>query len=290
MIIPQIAENLTCSGELELPQICPACHGKTEIRQDNDVETLVCPNPECPAKKLKSFALFAGRDAMNIDGMSEMTLEKFIGRGFISEPADIFRLSVHRDEICKMDGFGEKSYNNLLESIERARHAEPARLLYSLGILNVGLSNARLICKHFDNDLEKVRRAGYEELTAIDGVGGVIAGSVCEYFSSDENNRIFDDLLKEVVIEKPEAAEARDGIAGKSFVITGSLHNFENRDALKTAIENAGGKVTGSVSSNTDYLINNDINSTSSKNKKAKELSVPIITEDEVMDLLGLKE
>ncbi|HAV00927.1 MAG TPA: DNA ligase (NAD(+)) LigA [Lachnospiraceae bacterium] len=290
MIIPQIAENLTCSGELELPQICPACHGKTEIRQDNDVETLVCPNPECPAKKLKSFALFAGRDAMNIDGLSEMTLEKFIGRGFISEPADIFRLSVHRDEICKMDGFGEKSYNNLLESIERARHAEPARLLYSLGILNVGLSNARLICKHFDNDLEKVRRAGYEELTAIDGVGGVIAGSVCEYFSSDENNRIFDDLLKEVVIEKPEAAEARDGIAGKSFVITGSLHNFENRDALKTAIENAGGKVTGSVSSNTDYLINNDINSTSSKNKKAKELSVPIITEDEVMGLLGLKE
>ena len=290
MIIPQIAENLTCSGELELPQNCPACHGKTEIRQDNDVETLVCPNPECPAKKLKSFALFAGRDAMNIDGLSEMTLEKFIGRGFISEPADIFRLSVHRDEICKMDGFGEKSYNNLLESIERARHAEPARLLYSLGILNVGLSNARLICKHFDNDLEKVRRAGYEELTAIDGVGGVIAGSVCEYFSSDENNRIFDDLLKEVVIEKPEAAEARDGIAGKSFVITGSLHNFENRDALKTAIENAGGKVTGSVSSNTDYLINNDINSTSSKNKKAKELSVPIITEDEVMGLLGLKE
>lgn len=290
MIIPQIAENLTCSGKLELPQSCPACHGKTEIRQDNDVETLVCPNPECPAKKLKSFALFAGRDAMNIDGLSEMTLEKFIGRGFISEPADIFRLSVHRDEICKMDGFGEKSYNNLLESIERARHAEPARLLYSLGILNVGLSNARLICKHFDNDLEKVRRAGYEELTAIDGVGGVIAGSVCEYFSSDENNRIFDDLLKEVVIEKPEAAEARDGIAGKSFVITGSLHNFENRDALKTAIENAGGKVTGSVSSNTDYLINNDINSTSSKNKKAKELSVPIITEDEVMGLLGLKE
>ena len=290
MIIPQIAENLTCSGKLELPQSCPACHGKTEIRQDNDVETLVCPNPECPAKKLKSFALFAGRDAMNIDGLSEMTLEKFIGRGFISEPADIFRLSAHRDEICKMDGFGEKSYNNLLESIERARHAEPARLLYSLGILNVGLSNARLICKHFDNDLEKVRRAGYEELTAIDGVGGVIAGSVCEYFSSDENNRIFDDLLKEVVIEKPEAAEARDGIAGKSFVITGSLHNFENRDALKTAIENAGGKVTGSVSSNTDYLINNDINSTSSKNKKAKELSVPIITEDEVMGLLGLKE
>ena len=290
MIIPQIAENLTCSGKLELPQSCPACHGKTEIRQDNDVETLVCPNPECPAKKLKSFVLFAGRDAMNIDGLSEMTLEKFIGRGFISEPADIFRLSVHRDEICKMDGFGEKSYNNLLESIERARHAEPARLLYSLGILNVGLSNARLICKHFDNDLEKVRRAGYEELTAIDGVGGVIAGSVCEYFSSDENNRIFDDLLKEVVIEKPEAAEARDGIAGKSFVITGSLHNFENRDALKTAIENAGGKVTGSVSSNTDYLINNDINSTSSKNKKAKELSVPIITEDEVIGLLGLKE
>ena len=290
MIIPQIAENLTCSGKLELPQSCPACHGKTEIRQDNDVETLVCPNPECPAKKLKSFVLFAGRDAMNIDGLSEMTLEKFIGRGFISEPADIFRLSVHRDEICKMDGFGEKSYNNLLESIERAKHAEPARLLYSLGILNVGLSNARLICKHFDNDLEKVRRAGYEELTAIDGVGGVIAGSVCEYFSSDENNRIFDDLLKEVVIEKPEAAEARDGIAGKSFVITGSLHNFENRDALKTAIENAGGKVTGSVSSNTDYLINNDINSTSSKNKKAKELSVPIITEDEVIGLLGLKE
>ncbi len=288
MIIPQIAENLTCSGKLELPESCPACRGKTEIRQENDVETLVCPNPGCPAKKLKSFTLFAGRDAMNIDGLSEMTLEKFIGRGFIAEPADIFRLSAHRDEICEMDGFGEKSYNNLAESIERARHVEPARLLYSLGILNVGLSNAKLICKHFDNDLEKVRKADPEELTAIDGVGGVIAGSVCEYFGSDENNRIFDDLLKEVIIEKPEAATVREGIAGKSFVITGSLHNFENRDALKTAIENSGGKVTGSVSSNTDYLINNDINSNSSKNRKAKELSVPIITEDEVTDMLGL--
>ncbi|MCR4657599.1 MAG: NAD-dependent DNA ligase LigA [Lachnospiraceae bacterium] len=288
MIIPQIEENLTGSGNLDIPENCPACGGSTEIRQDNDVETLVCVNPSCPAKKLKGFSLFVSRDAMNIDGLSEMTLEKFIGRGFISDYADIFRLSGHREEICTMEGFGEKSYNNLKESIDRARRAEPARLIYGLGIPNVGLSNAKLICRLFDDDIERIRKASVQELVAAEGIGEVIAESFCEYFKDENNNAGLDELLKELELVKKEKTEAREGILGKSFVITGSLHNFENRGALKEAIENAGGKVTGSVSSNTDYLINNDINSTSSKNKKAKELGVEIITEDDAVKMLGL--
>ncbi len=286
MIIPQIEENLTRSGNLPIPANCPACGGDTQIKQDNDVETLVCVNPSCPAKKLKSFTLFVSRDAMNIDGLSEMTLEKFLGHGFITEFADIFKLEAHREEIVSMDGFGEKSYNNLIESINRARKTDPARLMYSLGIPNVGLSNAKLILRLFGGELSRVREAGEEELTAAEGIGEVIARSVCDYFKDEENNRQLDDLLKEVLLEKKEEAEAKEGIAGKTFVITGSLHNYENRSALKEAIEMAGGKVAGSVSSNTDYLINNDINSTSSKNKKAKELGVAIITEDEATAML----
>ncbi len=287
MIIPQIEEDLTGSGNIRIPDSCPACGEGTEIRQDNDVEVLICPNPSCPAKKLKGFVLFVSRDAMNIDGLSEMTLEKFIGRGFISEPADIFRLHRYRDEICNMDGFGEKSYNNLIESIEKARHIETARLIYSLGIPNTGLSNARLICRHFGDDLNRIRKASEEELTLIGGIGEVIAGTFSSFFRDAENNRVLDDLLSEVIIEKSGDSGQIEGIAGKTFVITGGLHNFSNRSELKDAIEKAGGRVAGSVSSNTDYLVNNDINSNSSKNKKAKELSVRIITEDEIMSMLG---
>ncbi|MCR5790008.1 MAG: NAD-dependent DNA ligase LigA [Lachnospiraceae bacterium] len=286
MIIPQIAENLTRSGSLPIPDECPACGGGTIVKRENDVETLLCDNPDCPAKKLKSFSLFVSRDAMNIDGFSEMTLEKFIGHGFIHEPADIFRLSRYGEQIREMEGFGEKSCQNLLESIERARETELPRFLYSLGIPNVGLSGAKLICRYFDDDLQRIRTASPEELTGIEGVGGVIAGSVCDYFKNGRNARMVDELLQEVRFKKAEAGTEKEGVAGKTFVITGSLHNFTNRSALKDAIEQAGGKVTGSVSAQTDYLINNDVNSNSSKNKKARELMIPILSEEDIIGML----
>ena len=292
MIIPQIAENLTGSGcfdkegESIIPDKCPACGQNTEIRKINDTEALYCLNPECPAKKIKAFTLFVSRDAMNIDGLSESTLEKFIGEGFIHDYADIFRLSRHKDELCKLEGFGEKSYNNLIQAIDAARNVQLPKLIYSLGILNVGLSNAKLICREFDYDIDRVRHATAEELSSIDKVGGVIAGSFVDYFKDERHNTELDELLKELNIEVPKLDSTNEDINGKTFVITGSLEHYENRNALKDLIESKGGKVSGSVSAKTDYLINNDITSNSSKNKKAKELNIPIITEEDFMNLL----
>ena len=286
MIIPQIADNLTGSGTVKIPDSCPACGGATEVRKINDTEALYCLNPDCPAKKIKSFTLFVSRDAMNIDGLSESTLEKFIGEGFIHEFADIFRLSRHKDKLCKLEGFGEKSYNNLISAIDSARKVQLPKLIYSLGILNVGLANAKIICREFDYDIDKVRHATAEELSSIDKVGGVIAGSFVDYFSDEKHNAEFDELLKEVTIEVPKLDSSNEAINGKTFVITGSLEHYENRNALKDLIESKGGKVSGSVSAKTDYLINNDITSASSKNKKAKELGIPIITEDDFEKLL----
>ncbi len=292
MIIPQIAENLTRSGSFDddfnsiIPCHCPACGGKTEIRKVNDTEALYCINPDCPAKKIKSFTLFVSRDAMNIDGLSESTLEKFIGEGYIHEYADIFRLDRHKDELCKLEGFGEKSYNNLITAINTARKVQLPKLIYSLGILNVGLSNAKIICREFDYDVDKVRHASVEELSCIDKVGEVIARSFVDYFSDEKHNLEFDELLKELTIEAVEVDSSNESINGKTFVITGSLEHYENRNALKELIESKGGKVAGSVSAKTDYLINNDFASNSSKNKKAKELGIPIITEEDFIKLL----
>ena len=290
MIIPQIAENLTRSGRFEdedpiIPDTCPACGRRTKIQRVNDTEALYCVNPDCPAKKIKSFTLFVSRDAMNIDGLSESTLEKFIGEGYIHEYADIFRLSVHKDELCKLEGFGEKSYNNLISAIDSARKVMLPKLIYSLGIPNVGLSNAKIICREFDYDLDRVRHASTEELNGIDKVGGVIAGSFADYFADDKHNAQLDELLKELTIEVPEQDSSNEAISGKTFVITGSLEHYENRNALKDFIESKGGKVSGSVSAKTDYLINNDITSNSGKNKKAKELGVKIISEDDFINL-----
>ncbi len=285
MIIPQIAENLTRSGRLQIPEQCPVCGGATVIRQENDVRSLYCTNAQCQAKKIKAFALFVSRDAMNIEGLSEATLEKFIQRGFIKEFADIFKLASHRDDIVQMEGFGEKSYQNLIRSIDRAREAEVDHLIYSLGIPNVGLSNARLICGTFDNDLERVRQATVEELTAINGVGGVIAESVAAFFRDEENSRMVDALLREIHLKKRAVSETPSTLDGKVFVITGAVERFSNRNALKAYIEARGGRVTGSVSANTDYLINNDAASASTKNKKAKSLGIPIITEEEFMTM-----
>ena len=282
MIIPQIARNLTESGTLEIPKECPVCHGEAVIRQENDVESLYCINQECPAKKIKSFTLFVSRDAMNIDGLSEASLEKLIARGFLKDFGDLYELSRYKDEIVQMEGFGQKSYDNLIASIEKSRKTTLPRVLYSLGILNVGLANAKLICKAFDYDLEEIRKAEAEDISAIDGIGPVIAKSLTEYFRDPEHERMLDHLLTHLEIEQVVVGDAQV-FAGMNFVITGSVHHFANRAEVKELIESKGGKVTGSVTSKTNYLINNDTTSNSSKNKKARELGIPVISEEEFM-------
>lgn len=290
MIIPQIAENLTRSDSLEIPSACPVCGETTEIRSLNDVSSLYCLNEKCPARHVKQFSLFVSRDAFNIEGMSEATLEKLIQHGFLHEPADLFHLDNYHDEIVQLDGFGEKSYQRLMASVQKARKITLAKLIYSLGILNIGLSNARLLCRHYKNDLQALMSASTEELTAIDGIGPVIAGSFTDYFADEHHKKELEDLLGEVEIEQ-ENFEAEDRIFdGKIFVITGSLEHFKNRNALKELLEEKGAKVAGSVSSKTSYLINNDAASASSKNKKARELGVSVITEEELMALMGKTE
>ena len=290
MIIPQIAENLTCSANVEIPDVCPVCGGKTAIRSVNDAETLYCTNEACSAKKIKSFTLFVSRDGMNIEGLSEATLEKFIARTYIHTFADIFRLSKYREEIVGMEGFGEKSYTNLMESIERARHTTLPRLIYSLGIPNIGVANAKLLCKYFDYDLNRLRDADEEEVSSVEGLGEVIAAAVVSYFADETNQKNLDDLCLELTIEKPQESSQTQTFAGKTFVITGSVEHFANRNELKAFIEERGGKVTGSVSKKTDYLINNDTTSASSKNKKAGELGIPILAEEAFLALAEADE
>ena len=283
MIIPQIAENLTQSGNLSIPATCPVCGGETRIQNMNDTETLYCTNPECAAKKIKSFTLFVSRDALNMEGLSEATLEKFISMGFIHEYADLFHLAEHRDAIVDMEGFGEKSYANLMDSIEKARNTTLPRLIYGLGIANIGLVNAKMLCRHFDYDMDALQSAKEEELSDIEGVGDVIAGAFVSYMNNPANREKIDHLLPELHLEKPESSTENQNLAGLSFVVTGTLNSFENRNALKEEIEKRGGKVTGSVTSKTECLINNDVTSSSSKNKKAKELNVPILSEEDFL-------
>lgn len=284
MIIPQIAENLTCSNTLEIPKVCPVCGGQTEIRQLNDVQTLYCVNEECPAKQIKAFTLFVSRDAMNIDGLSEATLEKLVDKGFIQEYADLFHLEKYREQIAEMEGFGEKSCQNLLDSIDKARETTLPRLIYALGIANIGVANAKMLCRYFDYDLTKMREADAEALSAVDGVGEVIAAAFVEYMRNPGNVEKLENLLPELHIDIPKTEEGNQTLKDMSFVVTGSLSRFASRNDLKDLIEQRGGKVTGSVTSKTNGLINNDINSSSSKNKKAKELGVPILSEDEFLE------
>ena len=286
MIIPQIAENLTRSGNVKIPETCPVCGGATHIQKANDVETLYCTNEECQAKKLKLFTLFVSRNALNIDGLSEATLEKFIGRGFIHEFADIFELDKHREEIVEMEGFGIKSYENLMAGIAEAQKTTQPRLLYGLGIPNVGVANAKMICKAFQYNLGKIRSADAEELAAVDGIGPVIGKTVAEYFASEKNSSMLDRLLEKLEIEIPDIEASEQVFAGMNFVITGSVQHYSNRNEMKSLIEEKGGKVTGSVTSKTTYLINNDVASSSSKNKKAKALGIPIISEADFMKML----
>lgn len=282
MIIPQIAENLTKSGNLKIPSVCPVCQGETSIRQTGSARTLYCDNPDCQAKQIKAFTLFVSRDAMNIEGLSEASLEKFVGRGFLKTAGDIFRLSRYEKDICQMEGFGEKSFRNLADSIEKARDTNLPRLIYSLGIANIGLANAKLICRHFDQDPQKVMEAKAEELGEIDGIGPVIASAFEAYFAQEKHRNSYLDILGEIRLEETKQEESYL-FQGKVFVVTGSVARFSNRSQLKEWIEQRGGKVTGSVTSKTNFLINNDVESTSSKNKKARELGIPILSEEELL-------
>ena len=284
MIIPQIAENLTKSDTLKIPSSCPACGGITLLKDENGVQTLICPNPGCPAKKIKNFANFVSRNAMNVDGISIETLEKFIGCGFISGFADIYHLDEHKDEIIAMPGFGEKSYANIIESVDRSRKTTPQRLLNALGIAGVGSANAKLICSRYGGDFSKIIAAKEEELTEIDGIGPVLASAICGYFKNEKNYEELQSLLKELRFESTQP-QPEQPLKGITFVITGTLENYANREALKAEIESKGGKVSGSVSSKTGYLINNDAASASSKNRKARELGIPVITESEYIEM-----
>lgn len=287
MIIPQIADNLTRSGKIRIPEECPVCGGKTEVRQVGDVRSLYCTNPDCQAKRIKSFALFVSRDALNIDGLSEATLEKFIGAGFIKEFADIFHLDRHEETITQMEGFGRKSYDNLIRATETASHTTLARMVYGLGISGIGLANAKMLCRKFKFDFDRMRHATAEELIEVDGIGGVLADAWIRYFDDEKNQEIVDHLLSELTFEKEEESTEEAIFEDMTFVITGSVEHFANRKELQEAIEVRGGKATGSVTSKTTYLINNDVASNSSKNKKAKDLGVPIISEEEFIKMLG---
>ncbi len=284
MIIPQIAENLTGSDTLDIPEICPVCGGRTQIRQTNEVQSLYCTNENCAAKQIKSFTHFVSRDAMNIEGLSEATLEKFIEQGFIHEFADLFHLTDHRENIVDMEGFGEKSYQKLIDSIEVAKNTTLPRVIYALGIANIGVANAKMLCKHFDYDFEKLRSADVETLSAVEGVGEVIATAFVEYMQDEAKKQIIDHLLQEIAIEVLKVDAESQTLSGMTFVITGSLIHYASRNELKDEIEQRGGKVAGSVTSKTTCLINNDVTSTSSKNKKAKELNVPILSEEQFLE------
>ena len=286
MIIPQIARNLTGSGVRDIPEACPVCQGRTEIRQDGSAKTLYCTNPECQAKQIKAYALFVSRDAMNMEGLSEATLEKFIARGFIRTYDDLFHLDRYKEEIQEMEGFGEKSYQNLMESVEKARATTLPRLLYSLGIPGIGVANARVICRETGVSPEEMPDLTEEDLSAVSGVGGVIAKAYVDYFGDEKHRKVYRELLGEVHVEQEASDEGERNLEGTTFVITGSVEHFANRSELKSLIESRGGKVTGSVTSKTSYLINNDAASTSSKNRKAKELGIPILTEEQFLQML----
>lgn len=287
MIIPQIAENLTKSGSFHIPDVCPVCKERTVVKQENDVKVLRCENPECLAKKIKSFSHFMSRDAMNMEGLSEATVEKMIGNGFITELADLFHLEKYKEEIIEMEGFGEKSFANMLTSIDKARKVSLPKFIYSLGIANIGLSNAKLICKAYGNQMDALLQAKKEDLVAIDGIGEVIADSFLAFVGKKENKKMIADLVKEMEFEAEEQTGTQQNMENMTFVITGSLTHFSNRKEAQAFIEQRGGKVTGSVTSKTTYLINNDVTSNSSKNKKAKELGIPILTEESFLSQFG---
>ena len=285
MIIPQVYENFTKSNTEKVPKICPACGKDTTIKKDNESKVLLCTNPDCQVKHIKQYALMASRDALNIDGLSESTLEKFLSKGFIKSDSDLFHLDKFKDEIINMDGFGKRSYEKLIAALDEAKNTTVSRFLYSLGIAGIGSANAKMIAKYFDNDIDRIISASKDDLLEIEGIGEVLANSIVDFFKSEKNIENVESLRKILKFEKEESGGG-DKLSGKVCVITGSLQHFSNRNELKELIEKNGGKVSGSVSSKTNYLINNDTASNSSKNKKANELGVEIISEEDFLKLL----
>ena len=286
MIIPQIGDNLTKSGNIELPSHCPVCDGATEIKLMTGTKVLTCTNPNCLAKQVKRFSLFVSRDALNIEGLSEQTLLKFIGLGYIKSFADIFRLENHRDEIVELDGFGKKSYDKLSSSIEKSRHTVPTRILVALGIPGVGVTTAAQIARAYENKWAKISSLTYDELISVSGIGEVMARDYEAFFADEHNKNVVLDLVGELDIDE-SYEQVGTALSGETFVITGSLEHYKSRTELKKEIETQGGKVAGSVSKNTSYLVTNNPESGSSKNKAAAELGVKIITEDEIRTMLG---
>lgn len=286
MIIPQVAEDLTKSNNLEIPAVCPVCGEETEIIALRDGKALKCPNPNCKAQRISSLEHFVSRDALNIEGLSEATIEKFIEKGFIDNYTDIFKLEKYKTEIVSMDGFGEKSYNNLISAINKSKNVALPNFIYALGINNVGLSNAKLLCKKCNNSLDEIRKADFDTLISIDGFGDVIADSIVKYFSHQKNNDLINDVLNYLQFTATEDSQTELKLENVTFVVTGDVHIYKNRKELQGVIEKLGGKVTGNVSAKTNYLINNDVNSSSSKNKKAKELGIPIISEEDFEEMI----
>lgn len=283
MIIPQIAENLTRSGNVEIPQYCYVCGGETEVRVLREGKALYCTNPNCKAQQVLSITHYVSRDAVNIEGLSEETINKFVEKGFLSNYTDLYNLYKFKDEIISMEGFGEKSFSNLIESIEKSKVVMLPNFIYALGINHIGLSNAKLLCKAVNNDIEKIKNITADELVSIDGFGEIIAHSIFSYFHNEENIELLDKVLTYLKIEKEEQS-MEQSLNTMTFVITGDVEHFKNRNELKAKIESMGGKVTGSVTKKTNYLINNDLFSESSKNQKAKELGVQIISENEFIE------
>ena len=285
MIIPQIASNSTQSGNLEIPDRCPVCGSKASIISNSDVKYLYCMNDFCKAKLIKRLSLFVSRNAMNIDGISDMILNKLITEKIVNNYKDLYHLDRHKDKIIAFEGFGEKSYSNMINSIEKSRHVKLANFIYALGIPDIGFSRAKLICNHFNNDFNKISNLTYEELSNIPGVGDVIAKEWIDTFSNPDFIEELKELKEEIDIPKASTNSNKD-LDGLTFVITGSLNKFTNRDTMIEFIEEHGGKVVTSISSKVNYLINNDITSTSTKNNKAKELGISIIDEDKFLELI----
>ena len=288
MIIPQIASNSTQSGNLEIPDSCPVCGSKASIISNSDVKYLYCMNDFCKAKLIKRLSLFVSRNAMNIDGISDMILNKLITEKIVNNYKDLYHLDRYKDKIIAFDGFGEKSYSNMINSIEKSRHVKLANFIYALGIPDIGFSRAKLICNHFNNDFNKISNLTYEELSNISGVGDVIAKEWIDTFSNPDFIEELKELKEEIDIPKASINSNKD-LDGLTFVITGSLNKFTNRDTMIEFIEEHGGKVVTSISSKVNYLINNDITSTSTKNNKAKELGINIIDEDKFLELIKEK-
>ncbi len=292
MIIPQVADNLTRSNQIDIPKSCPVCGSDTEIVTNITVKSLYCSNPNCRAQLVHSLTHYCCRDACNIENLSEATIEKFVDQGFIEDFSDIYKLPDHEEAILELEGFGRRSYDRLMESIEKSKTLPLFRLIYALGIHHVGLSNAKLLCKHYS--LDEIRSISVEQLVAIDGFGEVIANSIVKYFSNQENQSLLGRLLSYVEIlpdkthvQGDTSDQSQLPLKGLSFVITGTLNHFENRGLLESLIEEKGGSVSKSVSKNTSYLINNDQDSASSKNKKALSLGIQIISEDAFLEMVG---